>query len=331
MRVLVTGATGRIGKLLVRELRARGEEVRALVMPGEPEAELRDLGVEIVYGDIRQFDTLPPALRKVDAVYHLGALLPQGRANAEIFETNIKGTFNILEAIVQESVPVHRFVFASSDEVYPSLFPRYIPIDEDHPQAPYSVYGLSKAAGESLCALYHRTYGIPTVCPRFTLTLYPEEIVDPTGIVSSWFFVNGKIEALRKAVSQSPEVRRALEILEQLAQPREQLLISCDEEGPYEFGICHPKDVVHGLLLLLDKPEAVGEAFNLGPPSSFTYDEFVKYVSRKIGMPYVEAVLPLKPVRCRLSIDKARTRLGYSPFYDIFAMVDEAVQAQATR
>lgn len=326
MRILVTGATGRIGGHLVKALLQRGESVTALVLPGDSRAaELERIGVRTVVGDLCDYDALSGVVTDAQAIFHLGALLPQGRENVEIFEANIRGTFNLLEAVARHSVCLERFVFASSDEVYPSVYPKYSPIDEFHPHAPYSVYGLSKDVGESMCWLYMRMAGIPVVCPRFTLTMEPREIVDPRGPIASWFFVNAKLEALRGSKDQSESTRKAIRILESLAGPEEKLLVSCDEAGPYEFGICDPRDVVQGLILMMESKTAIGQAFNLGPPCSFTYDRLVKYLSEKTGIPYVEAVLPLTPMRCQISIAKARMHLGYRPQYDVYTMIDEAM------
>ena len=100
MRILVTGATGRIGHHLVDELLKRDHVVRGLVMPGDPLRERIDKpGVEVVEGLLTDRDSLLPAVEGVDAVFHLAALLPQGRTADELFEVNIRGTYNVLEAV----------------------------------------------------------------------------------------------------------------------------------------------------------------------------------------------------------------------------------------
>ncbi len=100
MKILVTGATGRIGQNFVDELLRRGHGVRALVMPCDPERKrVEKPGVEIVEGLLTDRPSLVPAVDGVEAVYHLGALMPQGATADALFEANIRGTYNLLEAV----------------------------------------------------------------------------------------------------------------------------------------------------------------------------------------------------------------------------------------
>lgn len=101
MRILVTGATGRIGSVLVRALIERGEQVRALVMPDDPSLQrLEGLDMEMVHGDLASGKGMPEACAGVDAVIHLGALMAWTQADwPRLFEINVRGTFNLLQAV----------------------------------------------------------------------------------------------------------------------------------------------------------------------------------------------------------------------------------------
>ncbi len=110
---LVTGATGHIGNVLVRQLLARGETVRALVRPGGVPGALAGLSVELVPGDLLNPLSLADAMRGVETVYHLGARISLGPGpDAETWRVNLEGTRNMIEAALHAGI--RRFLFASS-------------------------------------------------------------------------------------------------------------------------------------------------------------------------------------------------------------------------
>src|ERR1700722_19184305 len=123
MKVLVTGAGGRIGTHLSRGLLAEGHEVRAFGLPGDERLHaLESAGAHIFPGDLEQPQTLVAAAESVDAVCHLAAALTTHDVSVDRFvDVNLRGTFNLLEAVRQHAPAVRRFVYVSSDAVYLSL------------------------------------------------------------------------------------------------------------------------------------------------------------------------------------------------------------------
>lgn len=325
MRILVTGATGRVGRNLTADLVRRGHSVRGLVMPDDPgRASIESHRVEVVTGNLDDPEAVGRAVKEVDAIYHLGATMLWGSAeyNPQLFAANVKGAFNVLNAAAVLAPNLQRFVFASSAEVYPDLYAKYLPIDESHPTEPYSFYGLTKLAGEQLCHFFHRAHGIPTVIARFSLIAEDEEILRPDGWSGRFLFLSAMRELMQATGRQE-----AYESLSRIGGSDDTLLLSRDEAGrPYQFHMCDVRDLVQGLVLMLSELAAVGEAFNLSGPSSFAYDEAVRYLSAKAGLPYVEARLPGPPIRIEFSTAKARALLGYSPEYDVFRIIDSAVE-----
>src|SRR6476620_2693902 len=101
MRILVTGAAGRIGAHLTRALVARGQTVRAFVLPNDPRlALIAGPRVEPFYGRLEHRAAVAQATVDVDAVVHLGgALTSRGNTDDEFFEFNLRGTFNLLMAV----------------------------------------------------------------------------------------------------------------------------------------------------------------------------------------------------------------------------------------
>jgi nucleoside-diphosphate-sugar epimerase len=155
------------------------------------------------------------------------------------------------------------------------------------------------------------------------------EIVDPSNVTSQYYFIKKKLDTLRLAKSPSDEIAAQLRIFEDLFTEKGDIFyIPHDEEGlPYELPICDVRDIVQGLLLMLENDKAVGEHFNLGPPSSYTFEEIVKYLSEKTGMPYTEVRLATElRYRYKYSIEKAKRLIGYNPTWDVFRMIDEGLK-----
>jgi len=333
MRILVTGATGRIGSVLVRTLIEHGERVRALVMSDDPGLQrLEGLDVGVVSGDLASGKGVAEACAGVEAVIHLGALMAWTRADwPRLFEVNVRGTFNLLQAVADVAPNIKRFVMASTDASYPASAPLYAPVDEHHPQLPDTFYGMTKQVDEVLCQFYARKLGIPVARARFAYTLAPEEIIDPHNPhCSHLFFLNARLRKLRERDKLTAQIQKSISILEELQPPdgAERLLISYGEDGiSWRYTLCHVQDLVSGIVLLLHRDEAVGDVFNLGPAAPFAMDVALKYMSNATGIPYVEARLPGPPVVYTVNISKARAVLGYRPQHDIFGIIDEAVRS----
>jgi dihydroflavonol-4-reductase len=144
--ILVTGATGHIGNVLVRELLDKGEHVRVLVRPGKPAPALSGLDVEIFSGDILDPNSLNGAMQDVTLVYHLAARISLGGEDEhEVERVNLDGTRNVIAAVLH--MRGVRLIYASS--VYALRKPRNgIYIDENQPFDPEDsrgVYDRSKA------------------------------------------------------------------------------------------------------------------------------------------------------------------------------------------
>jgi UDP-glucose 4-epimerase len=343
MQLLVTGGTGRIGGNLVKALIDKGHDVRVFAVRSDKAAEkIKALGGEIFEGDLRSFDDCIAAVRGTKAIYHLGAYLPTpfdasfyARSQAEktqiLFDVNVRGTFNLLEAVALRCLDCRRFIMASTDATYPSGRPRDYAIDENTRQesgASMGMYSISKHVDEILVRGYQRQYNIPIVIFRFGSTLGIDEVLSKKMLylmstADLW------ITRLKEIKDPSEDVKRAIQELTEKAGGEERLVIPYHPEGwPHQHHICDVRDTAQGLVLGLERDAAVGEAFNLAGPAPFTYEEMIPYLSKAIGVPYFKAVLPVPGVRMELSIAKARTLLGYRPQYDVFRIIDDALRIQ---
>ncbi len=324
MTVLITGVTGRVGRNLARSLLAEGRAVRGLVLPDDPGLALAQAaGVECVTGDLTDASALATALDEIDTVVHLGAAMIFGpEDNPGLLEANIRGTYELAHAAAK--VGVRRFVFASSDEVYPSLHAKYLPIDESHPREPYSFYGLTKVTGEEILHYYQRATGLPIAIARFSLVYEPWEAVSPKGTLGGFLFY----EKLRNFV-RARAGDAVADALVPAGEPDPDLLLPRDETGnPWMFHCCDVRDIVQGLTLLLDRPEAVGQAFNLAGPAPFSYGELIPYLAEQADLTYLDAIIPGQPLRIHHSIAKARSLLGYDPQYDVFRSIRDGLATQ---
>ena len=283
MQVLVTGVTGRVGRNFARSMIANGHQVRGLVMADDPGLEQAvDDGVAVVIGNLRDPEAAAEAVAGVDKVMHLGALMLWigDAGNPTLMEDNIRGTFNLVHAAAQAKVS--RLVFASSDEVYPSLFAKYLPIDESHPREPYSFYGLTKVAGEELLHYYRRANGLPTAIARFSLVYEPWESVSPKGTLGGFLFYEKLINFVRSRAGDA-----VADSLVPAGEPAPDLLLPRDENGnPWMFHCCDVRDIVQGLTLLLDRPEASVSASSTCRRSRVSFHVHAGEISKGGSMPF---------------------------------------------
>ncbi|MDX6508507.1 MAG: UDP-glucose 4-epimerase, partial [Gaiellaceae bacterium] len=177
-KVLVTGGGGFIGSNLVRGLLERGDDVRVLdnFSTGN-RANLADLDVDVVEGELRSYERVHNAVRGVETVYHLGALGSVPRSVQDPLTSsavNIEGTLNVLLAARDEGI--RRVVFSSSSSIYGISNP--LPLKESMPPDPISPYGVAKLAAERYCVSFSRVYELETVVLRYFNVFGPHQ--DPS-------------------------------------------------------------------------------------------------------------------------------------------------------
>lgn len=181
-RILITGADGFIGSHLVEALLAEGCSVRAFVyynsfnnlgwLDDLPKAVKQEL--DIICGDIRDPNGVRQAVKGIDVVFHLAALIaiPFSYYSPDSYvDTNIKGTLNVLQAARDEGC--EKILVTSTSEVYGTA--RYVPIDEAHPCQGQSPYSASKIGADRLAESFWRSFDMPISIVRPFNTYGPRQ------------------------------------------------------------------------------------------------------------------------------------------------------------
>ena len=181
-KILVTGSDGFIGSHLVEALQDAGHQVRAFVYYNSfnswgwldtfPKDRIED--IEIFTGDVRDPNGVRKAVKGIDIVFHLAALIgiPFSYYSPDMYvDTNIKGTLNILQAC--RDMDTERIVVTSTSEVYGTA--RYVPIDEKHPLQGQSPYSASKIGADKIAESFYRSFGTPVVIARPFNTYGPRQ------------------------------------------------------------------------------------------------------------------------------------------------------------
>ncbi len=293
--VLVTGAGGFIASHLVESLVVAGSRVRAFIrynsrndpgllrlLPAEMLAQ-----IEIIPGDLRDLEAIRSAMQDVTHVFHLAALIAipySYRHPAEVVETNVIGTLNVL--LAGRDLHVQRIVHTSTSEVYGTAL--CVPIDENHPLQGQSPYSASKIGADKIAESFYRSFDLPVVTLRPFNTYGPRQsarAVIPTIIT--------------QALTQSTlhlgnlDARRDLTFV---------------------------TDTVSGFLRAAEVGGIEGQTFNLGFGAEVTIRELAEQIIRILDRPIHIQIDPqrLRPEKSevqRLLSDNrlARQRLGWTP------------------
>lgn len=296
-RVLVTGAAGFIGSHLVEQLVQRGARVRALLRYNSRAAigALDDVDptvrgeLEVLYGDVRDGETVARAVQGVSVVFHLAAqiAIPYSYfAPRDVFETNVLGTLNVLEGVRRHGS--RRVIHTSTSEVFGTA--QYVPMDERHPMHGQSPYSASKIAADRLVESFVRTYSTPAVVVRPFNTFGPRQ--SDRAIV--------------------PTI--ALQLLDGTGQLRLGALTPTRD-------LTYVEDTVRGLILAAEADGIEGAEINLGSGTEITIGDLAGLVARAMGVTLPEIVcepVRLRPERSevlRLCADNTRARqlLGWTP------------------
>lgn len=342
-RILITGGAGFIGSHLADLLLSRGYRVRAFdcLSPqvhgdGEGPPDYLDPDVEFIEGDVRDPQRLRIALRRVDGVVHLAAVVGVGQSMYQIAKytaINTLGTAVLLEALSES--PVERLVVASSMSIYGEGLYRSaggqvvsaaersidqlkrgkwelsdehgvltpMPTPESKAPSLASVYALSKYDQERMCLMVGAAYGIPTTALRFFNVYGPRQALSNpyTGVLA--IFASRLLNTNRPLIFEDGEQRR-------------------------DFVSVH--DAARACLLALEVPEAANRVFNVGSGANISVNDLARRLAALLGrrvMPEIAGKYRVGDIRhCFADITHARAVLGYVPRVSLQAGMAELAQ-----
>jgi len=295
MNVLVTGGAGFIGSHLVRRLLVEGHAVTVMddfndfYDPGikRENAASFNPSVRVVNADIADADAVQAICHdgKFQTVVHLAAragVRPSIQHPRLYLQTNISGTYNLLEAAQQTSVD--RFIFASSSSVYGLA--KEVPFREDMPLLQtLSPYAATKLAGEQLCGNFTNLYGLRTICLRFFTVYGPGQRPDLA------------IHKFTDSIYRGKPIPKF-------------------GDGSTRRDYTYVDDIIDGVLGAFAYQGDLFDIFNLGENETTTLNELIAAIESALGRTAVIEQLPEQkgdmPRTCA-DISKARHLLGYDP------------------
>ncbi len=308
-RVLVTGATGMVGSWLVKELLSCGATVVVLIRDADPQSELIRSGdvarTVVVNGELEDPRAVERAINEheTDTIFHLGAQTIVGVAHRDplsTWESNVRGTYNLLDAVRRHRDLVRAVVVASSDKAYGES--DELPYTEEMPLAGRRPYEVSKVCAELLASSYHHTYALPIALARCA-NIYGGGDLNWSRIVP------GTIRALHRA--ERPVLR---------------------SDGTYLRDYMYVKDAARSYVVLaeaLDDPTVHGEAFNFSADATFTVREIVAKIAELMDRRDLEPEILSTAVGeihdQTLDAAKARRVLGWAPSFDVADGLTETI------
>ncbi|MFL5338770.1 MAG: NAD-dependent epimerase/dehydratase family protein [Gemmataceae bacterium] len=309
LRLLVTGATGFVGGHVAEAAVKRGHAVRTIARPGSAIAALDDLGVTILHGDLIDPEVIRQAVEGIDAVVHCAAKVGDWGPVSDYRAVNVEALRQLLEACYGQ--PLQRFVHISSLGVYAARHHHGTDETEPLPARHMDGYTQTKVEAEQLALDAHRLHGTPVV-------------------------------VLRPGFVYGPRDRT---VLPQLADKLRRRYVRYIGDGSAAMNTIYVGNLVEAIFLALEKPEAVGQVYNLTDGDHVSKRKFFETIADGLGLPrprrgvplavakflarvlegaarrrgkktaprLTQARLKLLGLNLDFSIEKAKRELGYAP------------------
>lgn len=308
-KVLVTGADGFIGSHLTERLLEKGYDVKAFTFYNSfnswgwldtlPEDKLSE--INIFSGDIRDPNGVREAVRGVDMVFHLAALIaiPFSYHSPDSYvDTNVKGTLNVLQAA--RDLDTEKIMITSTSEVYGTA--QYVPIDEKHPFQGQSPYSATKIGADRLAESFYRSFRLPVAIVRPFNTYGPRQsarAVIPTIITQ---LLAGKTEIKLGALTPTRDFN-------------------------------YVKDTAEGFIAIAESDKTVGEEINIASQKEISIGDLANEIIEQIN-PRAKIICEeqrLRPEKSEVnrllgSNEKIKQLTGWEPRYTLARGIEETVE-----
>ena len=306
--VMVTGASGKLGGPLCEALLAEGYRVLAcdLRLP------VGVAGVEETQLDVADAAAVEQIVSQSDAVIHLATCKEDREA---VIRVSAQGTFNLLDAAMRTKMP-RRMILASGDAVNGIYFnPQPAPIREDMPLVAYpGYYPLSKVIEEAMFQQYYHQAGVPTVCLRMSWIQAEDDILNHLTVAGDQFGVPVWTELMSD--KQRADFAGGRDAAVALRHPDGQ---------PMRRHVVAVEDCIQAYLLALKREGIEGQTFMIAMNDPFNYVDAAEHAAKRLGIEVLDLVDPVGKDFC-IDTTKARYVLGYKPKYDIFGLIDHAIE-----
>jgi len=249
--VLVTGSCGFIGPYVIEELLTRGYGVRATDLATADFSRVEPLGCEIVTADLSRKDQAASVMTGVDMVVHTAARMNFYLDRESYLLANYHVTVNTCEAAAEAGV--RRFVHFSSCDTYGP--PERSPVGEDHRQKPINLYGITKLFGERAALRAWREHGLPVSVIR------PTAVYGPDCVYIMGLFLAVPVMIRELGVRKVPLPKKG-----------------------FVANMVHVRDIAGAAVHVMEREEAVGEAYNVSDDSSMCVGELVETILDSIGV-----------------------------------------------
>ncbi len=308
-RILVTGATGKVGSAFIQRLLATPAydhfTVRALLhhRPLEPHPRL-----EMVYGSIESLDVVQDAIRDVTHVLHLATCK---ETPDQIMDVAVKGLFWLLETC-RQSPTFEQFILIGGDAaVGHYVYPKAIPVTETQPHTAYpGCYALSKVLEEVMLEQYYIQYNLNGCCLRAPWIMEKDDFKYQLSFGEDVF--GGPRWRDLVGASQADDYIRT-----------QTIPVMLDAAGlPVRRNFVHVEDLVSAILSALDAPVADQQTFNICMDEPVDYSAVRDYLAATRGLPSVEISTDFHSTW--LDNTKAKFLLGWKPEYDLRKLIDAA-------
>lgn len=308
-KVLVTGADGFIGSHLTESLLEKGYEVKAFAyynsfntwgwLDSLSQEQLKE--IEVFTGDIRDPNGVREAMKGMDAVFHLAALIaiPFSYHSPDSYvDTNIKGTLNVLQ--VARQLETERVLVTSTSEVYGTA--QYVPIDENHPYQGQSPYSATKIGADRLAESFYRSFQLPV------------SIVRP-------FNTFGPRQSARAVIPT---------IISQLLAGKEKIQLgSLTPTRDFNY----VKDTAAGFIAIAESEKTIGEEINIATQQEISIGDLAREIISQIN-PKAEIICDeqrLRPKKSEVnrllgSNEKIRKRTDWKQQYTFAEGISETIE-----
>lgn len=278
--ILVTGGAGFIGHHLTERFR----EANSVHILDIDDSVITPAGVTNVTGDVRAKDIVDRTTANTDVVFHEAALVSVTESindPRKSHTTNATGTLNILEAARKHNT---RVIFSSSAAIYG--YPKYVPIDEEHPTIPTSPYGVDKLTADQYTRLYADLYDLDTVALRYFNVYGPGQTGEYAGVITIF---------IKQALNDEP--------------------ITVHGDGSQTRDFVFVEDIIQANQLAATT-DNTGQAYNIGTGESITIRELAELIQELTDSD--ADIVHTEPrdgdiEQSEADISRARSNLGYEP------------------